>query len=680
MSYEQVANSLPGETIEIHPIVEHASGTVEPDLLAGKTSIPPDWHQGPRTLRPGVLESVASWSWDILLTLIPACFVGENVPSELYMFDYFFVAYLFLALAIAALRLDNKPTSNNPTGEKVFNLTLLSPTIFPIVFAAITSRFFKNLARWRLEKQQGIKLATLEQIFGSQNFAGAVERFVVVRTQFFVGIIIILTWGLSPIGGQSAARLLTKGRISVRAPGLISYVHPGYQSSWFYDSDERKLRSTAAVDALYTTGLLASPEQKVSPLDVWNLPKIPRWPKNVESHEDRMIDPDSFAKGTETYSSLLGVQIMGLDFVNKEVLYDFTVETSYYDIDCEKPKIGLFINQSYDYFPDPSFGQDPDFDRSNFNLSAIKPIPPNDLPPSYIQYAALNSKHEFDLFNCIIRPVIVETGILCNSSSSGAMTCRATSQRRVTNINHTLNGLWFDALKSPTKDIISTSLRLAGAKLDIFTLSPTDNYMAGEQYPFSPRLGQDWTQVDIKSFSGRLTTVFNTYWEASLDPFYHTFVDYRSQPPEQYPAHGNLESDNQPPIFNRTEAVVTTLNHVYIVNHGWVTVLMAITLCLEILAVGGLILRGFIQGPDILGFASSLTRENAYMNLPRGGSALDGPKRARSLGNVRVCLADVNPRDEVGYIAFMAVPSPTRSRSTETDSKWLKINSKRQYF
>lgn len=83
-------------------------------------------------------------------------------------------------------------------------------------------------------------------------------RFVFLRTQFFIAIIIILVWGLSPIGGQSAARLLTKGYISVRGIGPVSYVHPDYQRWRLYDNGDLKLRRTAAVNNLYTTNSHAS--------------------------------------------------------------------------------------------------------------------------------------------------------------------------------------------------------------------------------------------------------------------------------------------------------------------------------------------------------------------------------------------------------------------------------------
>ncbi|KAL5610540.1 hypothetical protein FOBRF1_006657 [Fusarium oxysporum] len=152
MSYEPVVNSLPGGPTESQEVDERAS-------------IPLGWHKGPHTLRLGHFEFLTSWTWDIVLTFTPAC---------------------FFALAVAALCLNGDPISSY--GEKVLNLTLLSPTIYPIIFAAVASRFFKNFARWRLEKRKGIELATLEQIFGSQNLAGAVERLVFVRTKVLIGI------------------------------------------------------------------------------------------------------------------------------------------------------------------------------------------------------------------------------------------------------------------------------------------------------------------------------------------------------------------------------------------------------------------------------------------------------------------------------------------------------------
>lgn len=98
--------------------------------------------------------------------------------------------YIRTVLAILALRLDGEPESKY--GHQIVDLTRLSPTIYPIVFAAVASRCFKNLARWRLESRDGIELGTLEQIFGSQSLAGAFERLLFVRSEVLIGLLILL--------------------------------------------------------------------------------------------------------------------------------------------------------------------------------------------------------------------------------------------------------------------------------------------------------------------------------------------------------------------------------------------------------------------------------------------------------------------------------------------------------
>ena len=59
--------------------------------------------------------------------------------------------------AIIAVRLDGKPVSNY--GDGLREALLLSPTIFPIIFAANMGRCFKYLGLYRAER--GIPLGVL---------------------------------------------------------------------------------------------------------------------------------------------------------------------------------------------------------------------------------------------------------------------------------------------------------------------------------------------------------------------------------------------------------------------------------------------------------------------------------------------------------------------------------------
>ncbi|KAF5024851.1 hypothetical protein F66182_3090 [Fusarium sp. NRRL 66182] len=670
-----VASSLPGETTESHQEVDQISiltDSAQSRQPVEKASIPSDWHKGPHTLRAGHLELFASWAWDILLTLAPAC---------------------FFSLAIAALQLEKKPISSY--GDNVLNLTLLSPTIYPIVFAAVASRFFKNLARWRLEKRRGIELATLEQIFGSQNLAGAVERLLFVRTQVLIGVIIVLTWGLSPLGGQSAARLLTKAKEATEQPGVVYYSHPAYQSD---ELDGGSMDKGESINILYLASLMAAPAQKESPVDLWNLPKIPQWPHDRDTDDKRTIDTGALTAGDDSYTSLLGIPLQGLDIVPGDAEYNFSIETSYFDFDCKPPKTGIQINESQVYFPETSLNLSDIFFYGNelpssFGAHLIfpnlteshpddtKPIPVDAIPPTTMLYATRDrSPRSFSVFNCSINPVIVSTDIYCNTSRS-TTNCQATHQNRLRPLIRFLTDNHYYSstisLQTLQRAYVFESWRTAEGPRSYIYTSSTDNYLAGEEYPFSPRVESDWTKVSARDFSKRLTTVFNTFWEATLNPSNHTRASFHNHPPADAL---NISLSGLHNFMNQTEAVATTLDDVYRVNHMWVTILMITTICLETLAIAGLVLQGLIRGPDILGFASSLTRENLYMDLPPGGSGLDGPARARALGNLRVHLSDVNPRDEVGYIAFKPVTPAQRPVAEGGEEDWRELNAKRPYL
>ncbi|KAF5005815.1 hypothetical protein FDECE_7771 [Fusarium decemcellulare] len=669
MSYVPVPRSVPSDDIENQK-------------THGKASIPDDWHGGPHTLRPGRLEFMGGWAWSIVLTLAPAC---------------------FFVLAILALRLEGEPVS--PYGQRIVDFTRLSPTIYPILFAALASRFFKNLARWRLEKRDGVELATLEQISGSQSLAGAVERLLFVRAHVLIGILILLTWSLSPLGGQSAARLLDKGKKDTGKLGTIYFAHPQYQGSWFEGISSAE-DALVSVNILYNSNLLSSSLRKSSPVDLWSLPKIPQWPRQLGDGVEHEVDKEALATGDDYYASLLGVKVQGLNMVPKEARYDFTVETLYYDFDCSSVRHGLSINQLSTYMNDKetnvyalfnrTFGQT-EFSSfaASINLPNLteefqnidqNPIPLNDVPPGYMLYATLDRTSDpaggeyfkyFALFNCTMRLVVIDTNIICDSSASST-DCWAVRQKRV-NDRYNTNSFYHlmtDQAWTRRKNLLRRWRTADTAHAGSVIMSPTDIYLAGELYPFSLQEKLDWTNVTLEGFSKRLTTAFNTYWEATLDPFNHTNVDFRRQPPAD---ELTIETNGTVGFFNQTEGVATVRHDVYRTNGLWVTILIITTACLEILAVAGAALQFFIRGPDILGFASSLTRENPHVGLPPGGTGLDGPARARALRHLRVQLSDVSPEDEVGYITFKTISS--HEKPAQGDEKnWRPLGPKRPYL
>ena len=125
-----------------------------------------------------------------------------------------------IALAIVVVNVDGQMKSS--FGQHVLELTKLSPSLYPILFAAVVGRFYKNLARYCLEQSGGVRLAVLEQVFGSQGFATALERVFFVHTHVVLSVIILTTWVLSPLGGQSSSRILVFGIATEVANGTCS--------------------------------------------------------------------------------------------------------------------------------------------------------------------------------------------------------------------------------------------------------------------------------------------------------------------------------------------------------------------------------------------------------------------------------------------------------------------------
>ena len=93
----------------------------------------------------------------------------------------------------------------------------------------------------------------------------------------------------------------------------------------------------------------------------------------------------------------------------------------------------------------------------------------------------------------------------------------------------------------------------------------------------------------------------------------------------------------------------------YAADRMYIGLLLPITLVLQGCAVAGLVLNWTATAPDILSYVSTMTRDNIHVDVPVGGSALDGPERARCLADLRVQIADVEADKAEGHIAFRSV-------------------------
>jgi hypothetical protein len=366
------------------------------------------------------------------------------------------------------------------------------------------------------------------------------------------------------------------------------------------------------------------------------LPKVPQWTAASRESSFRDIDTDALVDGEAEYISLLGTKIQGLEVTASNVFYNFLITTPYIDLNCSA-NTGISFEASPYQTILQSLGMSPDLNGSSFRANL------GEDDESRLLFATLDySNAYFALFVCSMRVVTVETEMQCAPSNSLA-NCSAKRQQllqsseRVEEIYGSSNEtrkaleLWQHA------DISSA----------IYSASPTDSYLAGHLSPYAGHNLIKWSEVDVGNFSRRLTTLFDSYMSASINPMGHTDVSFSKS--------GKNDPSPSGAILNSTAANATIVFDVYETSRAWVGVALTATMLLQLLAVLGLMLRVLVKGPDILGFASSMTRDSPYVSLPEGGSSLDGPDRARLLRGTRIQLADVRPEEEIGYITLRAV-------------------------
>ncbi|KAE9579223.1 hypothetical protein CGMCC3_g4918 [Colletotrichum fructicola] len=340
--------------------------------------------------------------------------------------------------------------------------------------------------------------------------------------------------------------------------------------------------------------------------------------------------------------------MQGLSFSNNSTQYEFNFESGYIDFNCF-----MITNQaSLDDLKKMTYPEDGNSTGGNlwkdwsvywktqkkepsFNAVTVSPASLFDDP--YLLYATQQvseDRNKHAVFNCTTARINLRTSLICTTQG-----CRPQRQRRIRALQMSEGDLdrRLTAFRNAVREWPQMTAVVTGSA------SATDNYIANDENAYGPQYAQNWTGIDNEIFSRRLTAAFNTVWEAGSDEYNVT-------------KSSSALPENPADLWtNRTDATITTTEPAYYVNRLWAVILILTTTFLQLLAICGLVLRCLIRGPDILGFASSLTRDNAFVPV-LGGSFQGGAERARSLGKMRVQLADVQPRESRGYIALSAVP------------------------
>lgn len=188
--------------------------------------------------------------------------------------------------------------------------------------------------------------------------------------------------------------------------------------------------------------------------------------------------------------------------------------------------------------------------------------------------------------------------------------------------------------------------------------SLTEQFLAYGLNSSGQRTVVDLSQLDNVTFAARLSTIFNT-WIGS------TQTATTPRPTEvTWQLLGGLTGID---ITDSTTPVKVLPFEIVACNWLFFAILTATSVLLILCCVFSIWLRRRLSTPDVLGYVSSSTIDNAHACFPGvelgSGSALDGLERARLLGVKRVQIRDVLVNERVGKFALtseMGEPSATK--------------------
>ncbi|TVY57578.1 hypothetical protein LSUE1_G010265, partial [Lachnellula suecica] len=486
-------------------------------------------------------------------------------------------------LALAAVVLNKKPAS--PWGKTLERAVSLSPTIFPIAFAAITGRFFRIVGLFLA--QRGARLGTLERLIGSQSLFAALERQFRLRGSYILGLSIILTWALSPLGGQSALRLLnTKPRFSTTNT-TINYlpIEASYQT---YLSTESGLQSNWPLfSSLYMTALTTARPLNDSTEDLFGNVRIPGLDVAGLNGNWATIDYSSQVD----YTSLLGIAITGLPETGNAT---FSIRSRYFEIACSDL---TYLTSTFNFFPGTGNA------TSGSGLSfAIEPVFRGDTPQLNFTLTSLSSAAltAGTSASCSLQSRDVESQIACSERQ-----CRVNALR----LSPVPASTWWKSEPNgPGNALTYLPYATVGSVHhgSVMGSSLTEQFLSSPSSDFQPNKFVNLSLTPIRDFEKRLEVVFNTFWQSTY------WTDALA---------GNTSAGLHAGQWNSTTADTSQVHGLeYIPSGIFATLLVLISLFLLAEAVLGAVLIRLTIAPDILGYVASCARDSVFFEGAGGGS------------------------------------------------------------
>jgi hypothetical protein len=483
---------------------------------------------------------------------------------------------------------------------------------------------------------------------GSQSLFASVERQFALRHVNFMGIAIIITWLLSPLGGQASLRLLSTGLSQSSINTTVGYraISP-FRSYTVIQSNHLEEYYWTRYGPLFLAALQTSTVNSNESRDIFGNARIPdisslgvdtdATPLALDWHDTR-------DKSSLTYSSLLGNAVFDVPDTGN---VSFVIESSYWEVRCKPFFSNITLEEfnetsSYPYPPTKLY--DEVDGNPSFNMT-IK-IASDDTPTQYrFDYTSRVSRKEATKTSCSASLRIVESDIGCDGGICDVRRMR-NSDRDVFPFFRSDGGTadywWYLfnlCMYMPGVDKGPSTVNRFGSGI-------IENWIADPEswdWQFS---SSEWKGVKIMAlpsevFSLRLQMLMNKFWGST------TGWKYRS---------AKLTTANATnPLYTITNATGVRYDGEHYVCNTTFAALTIIISWLLFMTAGISAVLGFVtKAPDILGYVSTLARDNPYFekHIP---SHLDGLQASRTLREVRVVIGDVHKKQDVGHVAFASV-------------------------
>ena len=481
----------------------------------------------------------------------------------------------------------------------------------------------------------GATIGELELFQNSTSLPSTLLTLLALRNFSIAGWSLVLLWSLYYLGSQASQREYTYqtadsvGHIPIQLP--LQHTVSIFQ----YDGEADYGEALAYVNGLYLTALAQVATSIPKGYDVLGFPLTP-W-LGVDANGDAESESDTWYAVSEptlqSYTSFVGWPIYTynsrgfLPDLAINAIGDYTYNTSYLEAKCEPPVL------RHDFETWQSLWQYTA--RINVSESRLwKDTPSVDALSRYYGVGDMISPQPNYTVHtsCSLAMKYVEIRGHCAGVACKALRMRAIPSSPKESDNSILDN------ENGTRRLLTHVQGLLGSSNKY-----GDNSVLGAS---GLDLGTAYEGGPVFTLVSRpLTQLLNSYYTLSGNayvPGYLSFINGHQQYVETTTAtlHGS------------------SYNPHYQLSITWLCIDLVACAVLFVLAILAHVLRRRTVAPDVFGFVSTLTRDNANIPLPPGGSGLGGLHRSRILKNTKVRLADVSNTagsTVIGHVSMTAI-------------------------